>query len=291
MEKENLHLSNLQDWQSEFFTIYGKKNSERTPTQLWLGLVRHVSKVAEEVRKGNLGTTLQEEIAYTFCWFMGFINWCNISQKDPKFILHNDLEQIIWNKYPGVCPVCGETKCICPAQRSYIEQLSKEERKNHRKLVEKKLALKRLQKKDEAFTLIQWKEMIRDIFTESIFSSDMGEICFHLLEEIGEVAQEIFILETIPNENKSDINSHIGKLENELADVFSWLMALVNKVQSYYVMMHKFEDLYEFKSEKLSQVEIPDIIWNQYFDEELGQLGCQHCKQRECSCTYEDLKE
>ena len=115
----------------------------------------------------------------------------------------------------------------------------------------------------------------------------IGEICFHLLEEIGEVAQEIFLVENLKNEEKA--KSRTPYLESELADVFSWMMALVIKIQLHFRMMHEFEDKFAGRKPVRKQLEVTDIIWRAYYNKGKRKMACQHCGGRPCHCGDDAL--
>lgn len=286
--ESNKHESTIIDWLEEFYEIYGKVNSKRNSALVWTGVVRHVSKVAEEVRKENFGG-VQKEIAYTLCWYLGFLNWCKeTNENNEKFKQINNLEDIIWNKYPNLCPVCGEKPCVC--QKWSVDNLNLEERKAKEENVSQKIKVARFYTPGKPSSMVLWKEMFRDIYANSIFSSSMGEICFHLLEEIGEVAHEIFMIELMPS-GHVELPERIHNLECEIADVFSWMMALTIKTQSYFIMLQEFNKEIKSVSDLLiqEQIEIHDIIWNAYFNG--TELACQHCKHRPCDCTFEFLEQ
>jgi NTP pyrophosphatase (non-canonical NTP hydrolase) len=290
IEESKKHESTISDWLEEFNEIYGNINSKRNSSLVWTGVVRHVSKVAEEVRKEDFGG-VQKEIAYTFCWYLGFLNWCNKNnenENNKKFRTINDLADIIWYKYPYVCPVCGEKPCNC--QRWSVDNLNSEERKAKEDSIAETIDKARWYIPKTPSSIIQWKDMFRDIYSNSVFSSSMGEICFHLLEEIGEVAHEIFMIEIMPF-GHFKLDERISKLESEIADVFSWMMALTIKTQSYFIMLQEFNKEIRSVNDFLQQeqIEVHDIIWNAYFNGK--ELACQHCKQRPCKCHFDFLEK
>jgi len=147
--------------------------------------------------------------------------------------------------------------------------------------------LKERRKGPSPTTLIGWKEMLGYIYSDSHLTMNISEICFHVFEEIGEVAQEIFLIENLNDPSKQA--DRIPKLEAELADVFSWMMALVIKIQMHFRMLHEFENnLHRIMSRRL-EIEITDIIWSAYYDETKGRMVCYHCHECPCDCTDEHI--
>jgi NTP pyrophosphatase (non-canonical NTP hydrolase) len=285
LRQRDLPRSTNAQWTEEFYRIYGQQNAERSAAELWLGAVRHASRVAEEVRKTDFGRTL-EEVAYQFCWLWGFVAWCERSSPaGSPFRSIRGLDEILWWKYPGCCPVCTEARCSCISRKQYIDSLPADKRQAIRKANEHVLATKR--KSKPPTTLIEWKEMFGYIYSEANASAGISEICFHLLEEIGEVAQEIFVIDSL--EDVKAARDRVRDLEGEIADVFSWMFALVVKVQNHFQVVHSFEAKYK-KGAPTASLEVTEIIWKAYHREGQKGLSCQHCHKHVCQCGDKEIE-
>jgi NTP pyrophosphatase (non-canonical NTP hydrolase) len=88
------------EWQGMFEKIYGKINKMIWLIQVWLHFHEELGEVSRDFRLGN--SKMKEEIADVFAWIVAFANKMKIN-----------LEEIIWEQYPGRCDVCGKEKCIC----------------------------------------------------------------------------------------------------------------------------------------------------------------------------------
>src|SRR5207253_7015543 len=77
------------------------------------------------------------------------------------------------------------------------------------------------------------QDMFDEIYSNNIMVTDIKEIAFHLLEEVGEVSEQIRELRAQSGREEKDL-SRIGhakrELQRELADVLSWMVTLLIKV-------------------------------------------------------------
>ncbi len=75
--------------------------------------------------------------------------------------------------------------------------------------------------------LTQYQEYIKNILTERGFiEQDVNTRLALLVEEVGELAKSIRKF----NNEKIDINSKIGNVDEEIADVFFVLISIANKI-------------------------------------------------------------
>ena len=93
--------SSLKEWQVMFDKIYGRINSLMWLISIWLHFHEELGEVIRDFRLKS--PKMKEEIADTFAWIIAFANKIKIN-----------LEEILWNQYPGRCDTCGKEKCICP---------------------------------------------------------------------------------------------------------------------------------------------------------------------------------
>ena len=185
----------LKEWQALFENIYGERNSRVPFPELWLHLMEEAGQVAEDLRKERF-KRLSFDLPDVFAWLCSFSNKYSV-----------DLSELVWNKFPAVCPYCErEEHCICIAG-SYPEY-------NSTRLKDFRL---RLDKRPEKFE--DWQNMLGKIYGNVNRTVPYFAVGFHLMEEIGEVAKEIRVDDR-------------EKCKEELADVFAWIIAMVLKVQS-----------------------------------------------------------
>ena len=184
----------LHEWQVLFNELYREKNEREglRGVDIWLHVMEEAGEVAKALRKEDY-SQLSKDLPDVFAWLCTFANFQNI-----------DLEEAIWNRFPGRCPYCLEPmNCVCIAEMREIDlrQLEFHQRKRN----------------NMPETCEQWVSMFRKIYgnVNSILSRQ--SIGFHLMEEIGEVARSI---------RKKDFQ----EIEAEIADVFAWLLAILMKV-------------------------------------------------------------
>lgn len=95
-------LFSVRDWQDMFEMIYGRINKMVWPIHVWLHVHEELGEFSREFRLKN-DCESEEELADCFAWLFAFSNKMGV-----------DLGKIIWDAYPGICPVCNKAKCQCP---------------------------------------------------------------------------------------------------------------------------------------------------------------------------------
>lgn len=214
----------LYEWHEMFMDIYGERNKKMTRSEIWLHLVEEAGEVADDLRYEDF-EKLQEDLPDVLAWLCGFAG----------AVLGRNLEEIVWEWYPSICPRCGKEKlCTCIAQ---IPRPSKD--------LELLKRFRRSEQKKPS-SLEGWQEMFTEIYGNINKIMSRSAIGFHLMEEIGEVAREI---------RRADWK----KCEEEVADVFAFIIALVMKLP-------------EFGN-------LSDALWNRYLDRK-----CWKCNKEKCEC-------
>jgi hypothetical protein len=96
-----------------------------------------------------------------------------------------------------------------------------------------------------------------------------------LLEEMGEVSDALVRMYTYLETDsiERELVARQIRLEDELADVLSWLFGLVERLSS------NQTHLAEGKTVQLST-----ILWGKYGSDELGSFWCRHCRSIICEC-------
>ena len=125
------------------------------------------------------------------------------------------------------------------------------------------------------------------MFEASLRHMDMSAVAFHFLEEIGEVADAMARMYSYKGE-LDNIAPRWAQawLEEELADVSSWLFAIVGKADSIretaatYARFVGLDDRGAGTPIRLSQ-----IVWARYGLPKADKLYCPHCKNPDhCEC-------
>jgi len=155
------------------------------------------------------------------------------------------LSEIAWNKYPGMCYACADkvpenevtgeeyVSCICLGMQGRPDNKQKSEKR-----------LRQARKKRKPKTLDEWSGMIKSIYKGAHSVLPISAICLHFIEEIGEVTRELYEYDALQNRNapRRELEEKVKKLEEEIADTFSWIFGLINKIDQ---MFEKARNYYE----------------------------------------------
>lgn len=216
----------LDEWVDEMWQLYQEHNRKRTISEIWISVSRFVSEIAEGLRKSNFYDS-RIALAYTFCWLCSFVAKCkNDDNLYWVYKIEKPFSDIIAYKYPNVCPHCGRGLCGCGQRRIRLE---KEKDKGVPETLRRE---RKFFRGYDDFTLSEWVSMFSKIYDNTVYSSRLDDICFHLMEETGEVARAIRYLTELEGivkdpelamDKKGELNRKKKELESELADVFSWM--------------------------------------------------------------------
>ncbi len=114
-----------------------------------------------------------------------------------------------------------------------------------------------------------------------------SEIVLRLMEELGEVSDAMIRMYTYSEKNfvNGEPNRRQLNLEGEIADAFSWLFALVEKLDSLKQKTHENgKQGSEPTTAHTASVRLSGIIWDRYGSDALNSFCCWKCKARECRC-------
>jgi NTP pyrophosphatase (non-canonical NTP hydrolase) len=284
-----LEKSSLDDWVEEFYDIYKDQDRKRNVSDMWLHLVENASKVGEATRKNEWGEACKE-LSHVFCWLCGFAAKCK--DKDPSnnidkvFLLNKPLSEIVWEKYPNACWKCGASPCSCSVNRIDIEA-----KKEKRLEVTRRIAMLRGQKRNMPGPLDQWVDMFTTIYENAHYGYPIEYVCFHFLEEVGEVSRAILALSQLigkdlnEEETKHALEEERKKLEEELADVFSWIASYVSKLGFISDTVMSYHQAYSGTKGK-EEIKLSKIIWKEYKSARDDLMVCPppYCESRPCKC-------
>ncbi len=159
-------------------------------------LVKEISLVMEITRKDELDS-LPDQLTKTFNAWVALASTLEI-----------DLDEALWHKYPGVCGRClKEENCVCGPEHPQVHDRENE------------LARRRAERWKMPKTIQEHQFFHNKIYGWQNDMKFVIQAAAHLCEELGEVAEEIYLVEKPDNE----------KLADEMADIGSWLFALANR--------------------------------------------------------------
>lgn len=207
----------LRKYEQMFARIYGEHNRFLSNEHILLHLVEEAGELAEDLRKEQIvskkdskgnSNGLLVNIPDIFAWI------CAMSSR------HGSLEDMIWEKFPGMCPYCfSHSDCQCIASKPHYTDAQKAERLDS--------ARKDLSKRPTTF--VGWQQMLNSIYGKVNRSHSLDQLGYHLSEEIGEVAKALRL------RDKSMLL--------ELADVFGWLVGMTHKISAMTCSEYRLDDM------------------------------------------------
>lgn len=286
--EENYNDASMNQWQRHFEKIYGERNKGKDPEIIWFRVLENASKVAENLRRYEYGNAFIY-LSHMFCWTLGFCS-----------LIERRVEEIVWKKYPYVCPYCRKDKeevfksCTCAGQRREIEETPTHEKE--RMINEEILTHFRTHFSDrKPRKLDDWVHMFDEIYGNVNYSASIEHIGFHLMEEVGEVGRVLRRSKEYERrvaegfEKGTDINKarkqYEVDLDYEIADVFSWTCALISKISSIIDAVENYEnETIKVTWPRRRPVEFrpPSATLSSFIFSEYGK-GCPNCQQVTCS--------
>ena len=292
----------LDDYVQLIPRIYGKHDQHRSIWDVWCHTLHHGAAVAERIRKQAPADKLFTEIADLAVWLFTTVQ--KLSGKPGKrksqletpvetlVRIHSSCSDLVWHRYPGVYHLCYArrsangvvaTQLLAPCD--CLEHGLDVRAKNIKRADQQ--ALRRLSRRIRSAKpkgIDQWQRMFGTIFERSIERHSPAEIGFHLLEELGEVSDAMVRTYTYLDGDfrLGEPNWRRARLEDQLADAFSWLFALVLKLNA--MNFSKRELKKRAKNIVNLQVTLSEVIWRRYGSDRLGSFRCPSCDSEVCSC-------
>lgn len=242
--------NNIDNWVTVITQMYERNNCERSFKDIIGFFYEDVGRCFQLINRKR-DSEIEKLLPSLFRWF------CILYSKyENRDILVSDL---LWNKFPGICPYCKKTTCQC---RIGKEQLDVQDIKN--------IANDSRDKKPQ--TITEWQEHFQRIYPRGAESSFMINVS-HLAEELAELSEAY---------RKKHIKKDIPCVEMELADVFSWIMGLAN-------LVHQMKDATRVRGR--DKYKIGDVIIEKYKN------GCPDCSElrnkyniKYCCCSMKEQK-
>jgi NTP pyrophosphatase (non-canonical NTP hydrolase) len=264
MPSRTYRTYSLEVWCSKFAKANAGSWDDVDSTVAWLRFVETATtRIAEFVRR-EAHSELIDELGSAFGWLCCFVE--RYQQKHPQeaFRITKPLSDVIWHKYPGVCYRCthkfpsdqiaskGFLACVCLATPAVSQR--------EKNSAARKLAIAR-KKKAPPTTLEGWAAMTSAIYGPNHRELSLAAICLHFLEEVGEVAK---CLRQLREADPLVVTHHerkalIQDLEDEIADVFSWNMGVLNKLDQ---VLDSSREYYASANHiKLPSIVAPDVAY------------------------------
>jgi hypothetical protein len=131
-----------------------------------------------------------------------------------------------------------------------------------------------------------WQRLFGVIFAASLRHLELPDIALHLLEEMGEVSDALARMYTYTEDNfvRGEPLMRQIRLEEELADVTSWLFAAVEKLDYVRRRADEYEKWLILDGFEREPLLLSKIIWRRYGSDELEKFICWKCREPICTC-------
>jgi NTP pyrophosphatase (non-canonical NTP hydrolase) len=270
------------------------QDRDRPVWLLWLHLLSHATEVCEEVRK-NRWHRVAKELSEVVVWWLTFIR--RVTQRPPKNVTESvrilpyinlTPSDIVWYKYPGVCPVCfgrwiaancqpndeaarvmsqkvreikayfkRNPSCTCLSAKQDVEERGEKFKHFTKKCLR---AYARKVQASKPRSLRDTAEMLKLIFANNIEVLSVEEIAFHLLEEVGEGSKSLsaFFMQELEDDKVEEFlqgrQELVFDFAEEIADVLSWAVSLLAKIYRF------LECAAEFAAEYKTVEGMPELV-------------------------------
>ena|GEM_PF-2306740 len=233
---------NINAWATMFKEIYFPiQNYSRSKLDIFTHLVKVFGGGSRYLFRTSDPDGSREFLARIFGWYCALANRLDL-----------DIEEILWQKYPGVCPRCLQAVCGCQRPPKDVDPIE----------------LRLIAEKDrnrKPNSLREWQGMFTNMYrgpsgAEIVPASRerLAIIFSRMAEELGEVAEAILLDEVIDRDVQLII-------QNEMADLCAWIFALANNLH--------------YVDSNSSAATLADVSWNLYGGK------CHRCKKLPCVCV------
>ncbi len=303
--REDAGKTPLDDYVRVVASIYGTHDGHRSIWDVWCHTLHHAAGVAEQIRKGVHDDCLQREIADFSLWLFTMVlklrgefgrSEGSFEAPADKFIrIRSNCSDMLWQRYPRLCPSCHGTTisqgsvieiavdaCDC---RAHPRALEDEDAWRRRIAAVREYSGRIRSGKPSAID--EWQEMFGAVFSGDLSLFSLSDIALHLMEELGEVSDAMIRMYSYSPRSFVDgePNWRQVRLEAQLADVFSWLFALVEKLNSLKLLARGSETQgRKMISTPVKAVSLSGIIWQRYGSDSLRSFCCWKCKLPACGC-------
>ena len=195
----------LNEYQYQVSFMYGVKNARIHPADFSLHTHSQLKFIEHAVLEKKYNKKLKTFIKYLprlFAWLCAIVDATGLK-----------LDEVIYLKYPGKCPYCGEKICT---QEHEIEN-----EKINLKICQE-ISNKNVIAPPKNLTFKDFKKMFKDMYGNSNKNRSLSEIVVRISSELSEFYDEL--IKAIKGRKKIDyINMCL-----EIADTFAWFFAFCN---------------------------------------------------------------
>jgi hypothetical protein len=313
----------LDEYVTVIATVYEANDRHRSLWDVWCHTLHHAAAIAERARKKAPADDLFKEIADFALWLftavhklegpIGEIRNRNETALETVIRIRSGCSDLLWHRYPRFCPLCYErrTKGDRKLEKSkgflkpcdcLLNDYQPEEKLVRRAALVALGSFSEDTRNSKPKSIDGWQEMFETVFRANLRHLSLVDATSHLLEELGEASDAMIRMSSYRNEDfvKGEPDHRQFRLEAQVADVFSWLFAIVLKVDS---INRGGLDYKRSRSGEVAAAGAPtrlsEIVWGRYGCEDLRSFWCPFCERIVCECplvfvpaarSVEDLK-
>ncbi len=306
--RANVGQKSLDEFVGVVAKIYSPHDGHRSLWDVWCHTLHHAAGVAEQIRKGAPREDLHREIADFSLWLfttilklVGNFGEPQGSSEAPhdKFIrIQSTCSDLLWHKYPRACPSCSSSRIadariddagsgrINPCECS-VHAPEAEDAAARGKRIEALQNYSEIIHAEKPRAIDEWQKMFGMVFETNLNVLALSDIALHLMEELGEVSDAMIRMYTYSEKkfDNGEPNRRQANLEREIADVFSWLFSLVEKLDLLEQKAHANTILDpKITPAHTASVRLSGIIWQRYGSDAPESFRCWKCKAHECRC-------
>jgi NTP pyrophosphatase (non-canonical NTP hydrolase) len=310
---ENVGRLGLDEVVNAASAIYAKHDLHRSLWDVWAHALHHAAAVAEEIRKQPSdevgGKKLRQEIADLALWLFTMLvklkgplgSPIQIDEVPQDWVVRVSARpsDLMWNRYPGVCPWCycathtdGSIQidaadfwrpCDCD---SLVIKGRKKEPEDLRKRAKWTRRAAAEYASLQPQSLDCWQDMIAALYGERLRHQSLAEVALHLIEEMGEVSDGLIRMYDYREGDLVEnlIGARQIRLEDELADVLSWLFGFVERLSIEDRLKSQAIPSTTRQEASSDRLLLSQILWTKYGSEEKRTFWCRHCKNVACNC-------
>jgi hypothetical protein len=296
----------LDDYVEVVARIYSAHDKNRSIWDVWCHTLHHAAAIAEQIRTDPTGYGLHKEIADFSLWLFtavlklrGKFGKSDGGPEAPhdQFIrIQLSCSDLLWHSYPNLCPLCfGGNPPDSLSQHTEPENLTQCECQTSPRTIERANArrgrLGRLKIYSEQnrgkkpVSIDEWQELFHRIFASSISALSLAEMALRLLEALGLASDAMIRMYSYTQTDfvRDEPNWRQSSLEARLADTFSWLFLLVEKLRCIETNNKEPQDSHTGTTLD-SYTRLAQIIWDRYGSEDSGGFQCSKCESQICRC-------
>ena len=183
----------LHDFQRLVQEVYGIANTrDYSVSDLLIQEQRFAMRTLKGIRKGDPKKT-KFNLLITLSWLSSIAN-----------LMHIDLQEEIWKRFPNACSYCGKRPCACLAEKPVMRKKRKST------------------SQPKPQTLAQFQRMFKAIYPPE--KRTLTHAGIHLAEEMGEVSEAIY------NYLGAHTSEHLNEIPLEIADLVSCIFGVANSL-------------------------------------------------------------